>query len=144
MSTSFSRALIPLFNYLKLTPEMRGDEEAFELVMWSDLSLRLLHYPGNHITFSCLLPFRTANDITTELLWELLQANLMNEAFPPIVLAASANSDELVIWSRLPMNTADPQALIALYENMAFYTHTLGQRLGIISQHLPDEVGVGL
>lgn len=141
MSTSFSNALIPLFNYLKLTPEMRGDEEAFELVMWSDLSLRLLHYPDNHITFSCLLPFRAANDITTELLWELLQANLMNEYSPPIVLAASANSDELVIWSRLPMNTADPQALIALYENMAFYTHTLGQRLGIISQPLPDEMG---
>lgn len=141
MSTSLSSALTPLFRYLSFMPEIRGDEEAFELVMWSDLSLRLLHYPANHITFSCLLPFRTPDDISTRLLWELLQVNLMNEGNPAIVLAASANSDELVVWSRLPMNIADPQTLIALYENMAFYTHTLGQRLGIISQHITDEAG---
>jgi len=141
MSTSFSSLLRPLFTYLKQEPAIRGDEEAFELVMWSDLSLRFLHYPQEHITLSCLLPFRANDESATTLLWELLQANLMNEQSPPVVVAASAISEEIVIWSRLPMSAAEPQALIALYENIALYTHTLGQRLGIVSQLTPHESG---
>lgn len=71
-------------------------------------------------------------------LWELLQANLMDEQWPPVVLAASANSAEVVAWSRLPLNAAQPEALIRLYERMAHYTHTLGRRLGAVTQPEPE------
>ncbi len=42
--TSFSQGVRPLFNYLKAEPEIRGNEEAFELVMRSQLSLKVLNY----------------------------------------------------------------------------------------------------
>ncbi|WP_034945281.1 CesT family type III secretion system chaperone [Erwinia oleae] len=138
MSNPFSDLLHPLFSYLKTGNEIRGDEQAFELVMWSDLSLRILHYPDDHITLSCMISFRADEETAANTLWELLQVNLMDELSPPIVLAASANSEEIVVWSRLPIGAAEPQALIALYERMAFYTHTLGRRLGVVSQ--PDPV----
>lgn len=52
MPTSFSQCLRPLFHYLKAEPEIRGNEEAFELVMRSELSLKVLNYPKDSITLS--------------------------------------------------------------------------------------------
>lgn len=138
MSASFSQRLRPLFTYLKAEPKINGNEEAFELVMRSDLSLQVLHYPENHITLSCMIPIVPDLETGANTLWELLQANLMNEQWPPIVLAAAANTAAVVVWSRMPIAAAEPEALLSLYERMAHYTHTLGRRLGAVSQPEPE------
>lgn len=138
MPASFSCYLRPLFRYLNVEPETRGYQEAFELIMRSDLSLQVLHYPENHITLSCMIPILLTPESGANTLWELLQANLMSEQWPPIVLAASANTAHVVVWARLPITDTESKVLVGLYERMAYFTHTLGRRLGAVSQADPE------
>ena len=131
MSHHFSDAVAPLFHYLNTVPEIKGDEEAFELAMKSGPSMQLHHYPAGAISFSSVLPFPIKPEQTSEILWELMQVNLMSELSPPIVVAAGATNDEIIVWTRIEQSQATPEVLINLYERFAHYAVTIAKRLTV-------------
>ncbi|NIF31828.1 hypothetical protein F3J29_06735 [Enterobacter sp. Cy-643] len=129
MPHHFSDAIAPLFRYLAVAPESNSGEEAFELTMKAGNAIQLHHYPAGAITFSSVLPLTINDEQKAPLLWALMQTNLMNELSPPVVVAASATSEEIVIWTRIDQAQAAPETLIALYERFAHYTATLSKWL---------------
>lgn len=129
MPHHFGDAVAPLFHYLAIAPESKGDEEAFELTLKSGPSMQLHHYPAGAISFSSVLPFTCDDEQRSLVLWELMQVNLMNELSPPVVVASSATDDDIVVWTRIAQSQATPEVLIALYERFAHYTVTIMKRL---------------
>ncbi|RWR02616.1 hypothetical protein ED28_07055 [[Pantoea] beijingensis] len=126
---SFNKSLIPLFQYIKISPEQRDSDEAFELALRSGYFLHIMDYPKGSVTFSCILPLQVEDEKLSATLWEILQLNLMNEQHPAITLAASATSREIVIWSRLYREEVQPQSLISLYERVVHYIEIVGKHL---------------